>query len=335
MQPQATAPALLRQRLPWLGGDLQTLRNALLPAPPPLAGERILLQTHDDSGDRLWALLNRPSGQASGLLAVLVHGLSGHEASPYMTVAARRLLQDGHAVARLNMRGAGPSRADCRQHYHAGRSADLADALADLCDIGGWDGGVLIGFSLGGNIALKCAAEAAADDPLRAVATVSAPIDLAHTSRHMLRRRNWVYHQALLQPFKREVLSMQGLTEAERFAVRRSRNFLEFDDCFVAPRNGFAGAWDYYGRSMALQYLDDIAVPGLLIQAQDDPIVPARAYLARDWRRNPLLLPRLPRHGGHVGFHGPEPEPWYLSEIAGFLQRISRRTVRQANSSTY
>ena len=150
----------------------------------------------------------------------------------------------------------------------------------------------------------------------------------------MLRRRNWVYHQALLRPFKREVLAMPGLSPAEAEAVRRSRSFLEFDDRFVAPRNGFSGAWDYYGRCMALQYLDAIAVPGLLIQAQDDPIVPARAYLMRDWRRNPLLQARLPRHGGHVGFHSSGRLPWYLPEIVGFLHRLPPQTLARSSSST-
>lgn len=313
----------LRQRPPWLGGDLQTMRNAILPRPAPYPGERTILHTHDGTGDRLWALLNRQPDAGGTVLIVLVHGLSGSEDSAYMTIAARTLHAAGYAVARLNMRGAGPSRPDCSQQYHAGRSADLLHAVADLCALGGWSAGVLMGFSLGGNIALKAAAEAGRDDPLGAVISISAPIDLAHTSRHMLRARNWLYHQALLRPFKREVARIAGLNAAELDAVRRSRTFLEFDDRFVAPRNGFANAWDYYGRCMALQFLDDIAIPGLIIHAQDDPLVPSRAYLERDWKRNPRLSPRLVRHGGHVGFHGRGGAPFYLRESLEFLRRLS------------
>lgn len=314
---------VLRQRPPWFGGDLQTLRNAVLPKPRELAGERIKLETRDGTGDRLWALMNRPEPDGGRALAVLVHGLSGHEASSYMTICARHLLGAGYAVARLNMRGAGPSRSDCRQQYHAGRSDDLLNAVADLCGLGDWPAGVLVGFSLGGNIALKAAAEAGRDGPLRAVVSVSAPIDLAHTSRHMLQPRCWPYHQALLRPFKREVDVIPGLDMAERAIVRRSRTFLELDDRFVAPRNGFDSAWDYYGRCMALQYLDDIAIPGLIIQAQDDPIVPSTAYLARDWSRNSKLHLRLPRHGGHVGFHHDGKAPWYVPETLEFLRRLT------------
>lgn len=239
-----------------------------------------------------------------------------------MTLCARHLLAAGFAVARLNMRGAGPSRPHCSQQYHAGRSDDLLHALEDLCAHGDWADAILVAFSLGGNIALKSAAEAGGDIPLRGIVTISAPIDLAHTSRHMLKPRNWVYHQALLRPFKREVDGIPGLDETERAAVRRSRTFLQLDHYFVAPRNGFESAWDYYARCMALQFLDDIAIPGLLIQAQDDPIVPARAYLTRDWRRNPQLQLRLPRHGGHVGFHHRGQAPWYVPEILDFLRRL-------------
>lgn len=322
-----------RQRAPWWGGDLQTLRNSLLPDPAPLPGERVFIPMDDGTGDQLCGLLNRGADEG-GTLIVLVHGLSGHEASSYMTIIARQLSLAGYATVRLNMRGAGFSRAHCRQHYHAGRSEDLRRAIEHLCAMGDWRDAVLVGFSLGGNIALKCAAEAPVNGRLAGVVSVSAPIDLAHTSRHMLSGRSWLYHQALLRPFKREVLRMRGLTGAEAEAVRGARTFLELDDRFVAPRNGFASAWDYYARSMALQFVDAIALPGLIIHALDDPIVPPRAYLKHDWRRNKRLQVRLLRHGGHVGFHRAGGPPWYVGETLGFLHRLTGRPSVAPASST-
>jgi len=315
-----------RPRFPWLGRHLQTARNFLVPEPPTLTGERLELPTQDGSGDRLAAVASRPPPAAAAKpTVVLVHGLSGSQDSRYMLSAAHFLLQRGHPVVRLNLRGAGPSRQNCRFTYHAGSSADLRDALLALPGDLSRPGVVIVGFSLGGNVVLKFAAEFATNLPVQvpAVASVSAPIDLAATSRNMLRRRNIVYNQRLLRDFRAEYLGHGSMiSEHERQLILRARNFLDLDHDVVAPRNGFADAWDYYARAMALPHLGAIRTPTLLIQAQDDPIVPARPYLDYPWHDNDWLFALLPAGGGHVGFHGPGPEPWHLMAIGSSLGRL-------------
>jgi len=313
-----------RERFPWLGRHLQTTRNFLVPDRAGLAGEQLELPMRDGSGDRLVAAVSRPREPAAGgrATAVLVHGLSGSQDSPYMLMTTRYLLRRGHAVVRLNQRGAGPSRRSCRLHYHAGSSADLRDAILALPDDLTGDGVVTVGFSLGGNVMLKFVAELAANLPVavRAAAAVSAPIDLAATSRNMLRRRNLLYNQRLLRDFRAEYLAPgAALNDAERALILRARTFLDLDNDVVAPRNGFADAWDYYARTMALPYLAAIELPTLLVQARDDPIVPAQAYLDFPWHRHDRLYPLLPAGGGHVGFHSRGADPWYLLAIGSFL----------------
>lgn len=313
--------AAFRPRSPWWGGDLQTLRNYFRPQPPPLPGERLTLPMPDDSGDVLWALLNRADTGTENRrpTLLLTHGLSGDENSVYMLDAARYFLARGHDVVRLNLRGAGPSAPHCRRHYHAGRSHDLRDALAALpADL--LAGGLLLtGFSLSGNTVLKLAAEAGRDLPLLAVAAVSAPIDLGATTRNIMRRRNRLYHAAMLREFK-AVCGRPGaeLSETERDAIRRVDSFLTFDDSFTAPRHGYRDAAAFYDDNMALRFLPEIPLPTLLLQARDDPIVPARPYLEFDWRRNRKLTAALPRGGGHVGFHAPD-GPWHLRRIDHFF----------------
>ena len=66
------------------------------------------------------------------------------------------------------------------------------------------------------------------------------------------------------------------------------------------------------------RFMDRIRVPTLVIHALDDPWIPADAYLNFDWAANPCLTPLLPRHGGHVGFHGADgPDPWHDRCAAG------------------
>lgn len=312
-----------RARAPWWGADLQTVRNSILPGPPAPAGERLWFDTDDGSGDRLTALWHRPEparAAAEAATVVLIHGLSGSEDSPYMQLSAHYFVDRGHQVLRLNMRGAGPSRLHCRWQYHAGRSEDLRAFVNGLPDELTANGVAIVGFSLGGNVALKYAAEFGPEQPIARVVSISAPIDLAATSRNMLRWRNKLYNRHLLRDFQKEVLSEGSqFTEDERRAVQKSRNFVELDDWFVAPRNGFADAWDYYDKAMSLPYLSAIRLPTLLIQAQNDPIVPAASYLQYRWQNNPMLTPLLPRSGGHVGFHGREGVPWYLPAAARFI----------------
>lgn len=294
-------------RAPWWGGDLQTLRNYVGRQRDPLVGfpgERLALALRDGSGDRLAAMLNAPAGATERPLLLLIHGLTGTEDSPYIRSSAAAALAASYPVLRLNLRGAGPSRPLCQLQYHAGRTEDLADALAALPERLTRNGIVAMGFSLGANLLLKFLGEGG-DRHLRAAIAVSAPLDLAAAARRLMARRNAVYHRIILGHMKEESLApIAALTEGERKAIAEAPSVVAFDDRFVAPRNGFAGAADYYARCSAGRFLDAIATPTLVIHALDDPWIPAASYLARDWRKNPHVTALLPRRGGHVGFHG-------------------------------
>lgn len=308
-------------RAPWFGADLQTIRNMLRPPRlGPLGGERIELRLRDGSGDRLAAMLHLPQ-QARAPLTVLIHGLSGGEDSPYMLVSAAALLDRGHPVLRLNLRGAGASRPLCRFQYHAGRTADLRDAIAGLDP--GWlsDGILVVGYSLGGNLLLKMLGEEGAQLPIRAAAAVSAPIDLAAAARRIRMRRNRVYHWNLLRAMKVEALAPAAeLAPSERVAIEQARSIIEFDDRFVAPRNGFAGAGDYYARNSAEQFLPAIRIPTLIVHALDDPWIPPAAYRRIRWADNRMLHRALTNGGGHVGFHGRDSRmPWHDRVVTEFF----------------
>lgn len=304
-----------RPRPPWLGPDLQTLRNYLRRPAADLAAfafRRLDLPVGDGTGDRLLGDLNLPADASGKPLAILIHGLTGCSTGTYMLVSARHLLAQGYPVLRLNLRGAGPARSLCRQQYHAGRSADLRAALAALPPELTTHGVFAVGYSLGANMLLKYLGEQGAGGPVRAAAAVSAPIDLAAASRRIRAPRNRLYHAWLLRRMQKEALAGEGFSAAERAVVRTVRSVRDFDDRLVAPRNGFAGAEDYYARCSALRFLPAIAVPTLVIHALDDPWIPAAAYQACDWRASRHVVPLLPRQGGHVGFHGRGTRlPWH------------------------
>jgi len=317
-----------RPRFPWLGGDLQTGRNWLCRGTwPDLSRwpeERLRVPMTDGSGDVLLAALNRPESESGRPLVVLIHGLTGSEASAYMLFAAALWLGLGHSVLRLNLRGAGPSATTCRGRYHAGRSEDLRMALAALPPAIVAPGILVVGYSLGGNLLLKYLGETGAAAPVRAAAVVSAPIDLSRTAAFMLRPRNRIYGRWFARSLRRDALAHGDLDPRERAAVRAAHSVHAFDDALVAPRNGFRDAEDYYTKCGGQRFLSAIRVPTLVIHAPNDPWIPIAPFRAVNWRGNAALRPLLEARGGHVGFHGRGSLiPWHDRCIVRFFARMA------------
>jgi predicted alpha/beta-fold hydrolase len=315
-------------RWPWLSGDLQTLRNNLRRPVHDLTAwpeTRLEVPLTDGSGDRLLAHLHRPTIEARAVV-VLVHGLSGSADSTYIRQTTRHFLSRDYAVLRLNLRGAGAGRTLARLQYHAGRTADLRDALVYLAaqapDLVA-RGVFAVGYSLGANMLLKFLGEEGRQTSLRAAAAVSAPLDLRDASMCLMMPRNRFYHRYLMSRMIAEALASPAtFSDDERHAVQSARTVYQFDDRFVAPRNGFADAEDYYARCSAQGFLGAIAVPTLVMHALDDPWIPAASYRRQPWPALPKLTPLLAKGGGHVGFHGAGARiPWHDRCAAAFFDR--------------
>ena len=309
-------------RRPWWGGDLQTLRNYALQARKALPthnSERMVIPIDDGTGDHMIVSINRPAGAQGRPMVVLVHGIAGSENSCYMNVAAAFFLARGYPVLRVNLRGAGLSRPFCRKQYHAGCSDDLAAVIAGLDPELTRHGILPIGFSLGGNVLLKLLGTIGRHLPIIRAACVSAPIDLAQSSRSLMRWRNFGYHRFILTRLKRQCTAAGArLTKEEQRAIRRARSLWDLDERFTAPRNGYQDAADYYQANAGKVYLGGIKQPTMLIHAKDDPFVPVGPYLQERWSGHQNLTVLLPNSGGHLGFHDPL-GLWHLRQIDGFF----------------
>jgi predicted alpha/beta-fold hydrolase len=318
-----------RPRFPWWGPDLQTLAILLQPASldmAPHTSERVCFPMADRTGDILLGMLDRPAQPVEDRpLAILIHGLTGNEYSVYILSAARHLLDSGYSVLRLNVRGAGPSRPYCGEHNHVGRTADFRRVLQQIPEDLKRNGVVAIGYSLGGALLLKYLGEEGTFSPLRAAASICAPLDLLRTGHHMLRPRNWLYHSYILNSLKAETLAEGArLSDEERGIVRSARTVFDYDDRFIAPRYGFRGAEDYYSLCSPRHFMPEIGVPTMVLAAGDDPWIPIENYRDFKWSDNQWLLPVIPETGGHVGFHGDASgRPWCNLVLEKFLERVT------------
>jgi uncharacterized protein len=316
------------QRFPWIGPDLQTLRNTLRghAGLPPETTERLDFACLDGTGDVLLGALNRPNEPSEKPLVVLIHGLTGSQDSSHILVAARYFLTQGHAVLRLNQRGAGPSRATCKGHYHAGRSDDLGSVISQLPEALTRQGICLMGVSLGANVLLKFLAEYPRFAQVKAAVAVCPPIDLKAAQMRIMERRNSIYHHHLLKLMKEGIQGSDLISKNRDDILQKIDSVYAFDDLIVAPGNGFADAHDYYRRCSSLDLLEAIDTPTLIIHPADDPWVPVDPLLERlagpTQTPSPHLSILCPENGGHIGGHGRgSPVPWHNMCAEMFFSR--------------
>jgi len=258
-------------------------------------------------------------------LLVLFHGLEGSSRSHYAEAFAADARRRGWRYAVPHFRGCSGELNLAPRAYHSGDHEEVAWMLGRFRALHGAPI-VAVGISLGGNALLRFAEEAgdAAAERVRAVAAVSAPLDLAAGGRAIGRGfGRQVYTRMFLRTMKKKALlklhQHPGLFDAN--AMRRARDLRDFDDVFTSRLHGFANADDYYARSSAKDRLARIRVPALVLNARNDPFLPASA-LPRPGEVGPCVTLWQPAHGGHVGFAG-GPWPGHLRRfpeaVAGWL----------------
>jgi uncharacterized protein len=238
-------------------------------------------------------------------LLVLFHGLEGSSASHYAQAFAGEANRRGWRFAVPHFRGCSGEINHAPRAYHSGDFEEVGWMLERFR--AAHDGLVFaVGVSLGGNALLRYAEEAGASaaDRVRAIAAVSAPLDLAAGGRAIGRGfGRQIYTRMFMRTMKRKALiklaQHPGLFDAAR--MRAARDLRDFDEVFTGPLHGFAGADDYYRRASAKPHLDRIRVPALVLNARNDPFLPAEALPAATEVGAHVTLWQ-PAHGGHVGF---------------------------------
>jgi predicted alpha/beta-fold hydrolase len=307
------------------GRHLQTLWGPLFRSwrRPPLRRER--LETPDgDFLDIDW-LTGPPE---TGPIVLILHGLEGSSRSHY----ARGLLRDagrlGCRSAVLHFRSCSGEVNRLPRLYHSGETTDLEWVIGRLrareavARIG------LVGISLGANVALKWLGERGEAAPPEVVAAVaiSTPFDLTACAGVLERGFNRaVYTESFLRTMKAKIRAKAHLYDGRMDlpAVLRSRTFTEYDRLFTAPLNGFADERDYWARASSGPFLERIRRPTLLINARNDPFLPAESLPAAAVERSPWLEADFVEQGGHVGFlEGPfGRSSWAERRALAFLRR--------------
>jgi predicted alpha/beta-fold hydrolase len=259
-------------------------------SPPSIA---LLISLED--GDQLCCEVSTPpSWQSDQKTVIMIHGLGGSHNSSYMIRISFKLYQAGYRVVRVNLRGCGSGRGLARLPYHGGISGDIIKIIHTLKQETPSSSFIVIGFSLGGNIALKLAGELAeaGNSLLQHTIAVCPPVDLAQTVKALSLPANRFYHRYYLNKLRQQ--------RPNWFEACKIVSLYDFDNRITAPHWGFQNAWDYYEQCSSLLFLPRIQHSCHLLFAADDPFIDYRPALELS------LLPSvkiwLCQYGGHMGF---------------------------------
>ena len=325
-----------KERIPWIGPDLQTLRDTFASDHfPNITSSEIHisvppLKNRETGGGSLIAYLDKPStdSQINGLV-LLLHGLGGSTRRRGLSRMANFLVQSNFAVLKLNLRGSDPCRNFVDGTYAAECNSDLIPVLIRAREISyqltdEYDCPKNIplfgaGISLGGTILLNACMSN--ESLLDGLVCISSPLDLHECSACIERPRNFIYQKWLLNRLIRQTLEDPfEIDKREKYALvinkkdrkRKVNNIRSFDNLITAPRWGYKDVSEYYTKASPFFSLIDNQRPipkTLFIQSKDDPWVPffAAEKLMKnmqsfnDQKANKFIFTDK---GGHNGFHG-------------------------------
>jgi predicted alpha/beta-fold hydrolase len=252
-----------------------------------------------------WAEDSSPITHHPSPLVVLFHGLEGSSRSHYSLALMAALRERGMRGVAVHFRGCSGEPNRLPRAYHSGDAQEIDWILRRLRAQNTVAPLYAVGISLGGNALLKWLGESGSSAlrVIDAAIAVSAPLDLMAAGDALGQGFNLVYARHFL-----DTLRAKSLAKLERFpglydagAVRASRTLREFDDLVTAPLHGFRNTDDYWTRASSKPGLKNIRVPTLVINARNDPFLPAAA-LPGPGDVSAAVTLEQPGEGGHVGF---------------------------------
>ncbi len=299
---------------PWLpGAHLQTIVPARFMRLPVVRYRRERWDTHDGDFIDIDFALPAPEANDAPVL-VLFHGLEGDSHSHYARATMRWFADHGWRGMVVHFRGCSGEANRLPRAYHSGDS-DEGDWILRAVHAR-WPDARLhaVGISLGGNMLAKWAGEQGAGASfVAAAASIGSPLDLAAGGAALGRGFNMIYTRMFLTTLKSKALSkLQRFPDIARDGeytqrLRASRNLYEFDNEYTAPLHGFRDTEDYWDRASAKPWLKAVRIPYLVLNARNDPFVPA-ASLPREEQVSDTVELEQPAQGGHIGFaRGPWP----------------------------
>lgn len=285
-------------------GHLSTIYQAVFRKVHGVEQKRERLELPDgDFLDLDWSHAEQPSKK----VVVLLHGLEGDAQRHYITGSAKQLNQHGFDVCAMNFRGCSGEPNRRYLSYHSGATEDLSSVIDHILRTKTYADIFLMGFSLGGNLLLKYLGENdVLPEQVKGGLGVSVPCDLKEACIELMKPKNFIYSNR----FKKYLLTKLRIKQQQfperitKQEVKSIKTLKDFDDAYTGPAHGFKDAFDYYEKCSCKQFLPNIKVPSLIINAKNDSFLGEDCYPIKEAENNANLYLEMPTYGGHVGFGG-------------------------------
>ncbi len=240
--------------------------------------------------------------QEAKKLVILSHGLEGNSSRHYIKGMAKIFFQNGFDVLAWNCRScSGEINQQPRLYNHA-LYDDLQTVIHHVekkyASIS------LIGFSLGGSLSINYLGQEKPPANISCSVCFSVPCDLKGSAK--LLDDSWFnfYRNRFLKKLKRKIAekAIQFPTLLDTDGIESISTFYDFDSRYTAPLHNFSSAEEFYHKGSAINSLEGIRIPTLLVNAKNDPMLPASCYPYEHTSHHPFVLLETPIRGGHVGF---------------------------------
>jgi len=266
------------------------------------------------------------SSTGSDRAVVLSHGLEGKSDRAYMKGMAKAFNKRGWDAVAFNFRGCSGEMNRTKATYHSGKTEDLHSVVNYLTGVKKYKTIALVGFSLGANLTLKYAGEMGTRIPseIKCAVGISAPCDLVSSSVELHKRKNLIYSWRFLSTLvdkmkEKEYLHPENISRD----YKSVKTLKDFDDKFTAPLNGYIDAMDYWEKCSSVKFISGTAIPILILNAKDDPILGEKCFPFREAAASKNLYLEVTEKGGHMGFitlckNG---EFWHETRAAEFVEK--------------
>jgi len=236
------------------------------------------------------------------LIVLILHGLEGCVDSHYVKPLIKHLDENGFGVYFMHFRGCSGELNRLLRGYSSNDSADLQACINTIKDDHQRNPFAVIGFSLGGSVALKWLGENAENADTTVGIAISVPFKLRDTAIKLEKGPARIYQHHLVGLCQQKYQMKEEVLESSlNVNIKELNTFYLFDDNITAPLHGFKSAEDYYEKCSSRQFLKAIRKPTLILHAKDDPFMwdhtaPEEHELSKE------VHLELTDQGGHVGF---------------------------------
>ena len=264
----------------------------------------------------------------SKTLVLLIHGLEGSAQSKYMASTSNYINKKGLDTVCFNLRSCSGEDNLLLATYHSGKTEDVDFVVQHLLNNYNYDNIILVGFSLGGNLALKYLGEyqTKLSDKVKGGIAISVPVDITSAEIEMDKFKNKLYIEMFFKTLKNKILEKAHKFpnyKLDKDKLFKATTFKHLESLYTVPVFGFKSPEDYWKKASSKPYLLNIDRPTLLINAKDDSFLSAECYPIKQAIQSNNFYLEVADYGGHCGFMSsfkPYENNWLEQRIVRFIE---------------